>query len=254
MDRRALLRGAALVAGGAVVGGGTRAALAESAVVPSYRDGRAVWPSPTSPVVSAAVHWRVDTDRRLVALTFDDGPDPRWTPTVLATLARFQAKATFFLVGERLARHRDLATAELMAGHEVGSHTWSHADLSRVAPAVVTDELRRTHDLITEMVGKPPTLLRPPYGHIDAVGLLAAATLGYSVALWSHHVRGTDSAHDLAETLDTVVPGSMVLVHDGGPQPTPALMQALPGLIGGLLAKGYALVTVSELLGAATPS
>lgn len=251
MDRRSLLRGAALVTGGAVVGGGTRVAIAESAVVPSYRDGRAVWPPPASPVVGATVHWRVDTDRRLVALTFDDGPDPRWTPQVLATLERFRAKATFFLVGERLARHPELVRAELAAGHELGNHTWTHADLSRATPAVVTDELRRTHGLITEVAGRAPTVLRPPYGHVDTVGLLAAATLGYSIALWSHHVRGSDVAQDQAATLGTVVAGSVVLVHDGGPQPTSALMAALPDLVQGLLAKGYSFVTVSELLAAA---
>jgi peptidoglycan-N-acetylglucosamine deacetylase len=198
------------------------------------------------------VTFRVSTPHRAVALTFDDGPDPRWTPQVLDMLARYDATATFFVVGERARRHPALVRRVAAAGHAIGNHTFVHADLVGVSAQRAATELARTSDTVADLLGRRPTLLRPPYGHLDPVGLLAAAEAGLDVVFWSQHVRGSAAVPDADRCLRDVRPGSIVLAHDGGPEPNQALMRAMTRVIGALHADGYALVDVPTLMRSAT--
>jgi peptidoglycan/xylan/chitin deacetylase (PgdA/CDA1 family) len=191
--------------------------------------------------------WRVRTARREVALTFDDGPDPAWTPQVLELLARHRARATFFVVGERVERHPELVRRTVAEGHEVGNHSWSHARLDRCGRSRVAAELRRAGDVIERVTGERTTLFRPPWGLIDPVGLLAAAEGGYRVVLWSALIRGKAPTEDLRRTVATVTPGAIILGHDGGPTPRPRLITAFDALLHRLTADGYRFVTVSAL-------
>ncbi|MEP6464541.1 MAG: polysaccharide deacetylase family protein [Frankiaceae bacterium] len=213
---------------------------------------REIWPETGAGNARVEVTFRVRTARRALALTFDDGPDPRWTPQVIELLARHGATATFFVVGERAARHPALLRRVAAAGHAIGNHTYIHADLTGVSATRAAAEVTRTSDTVAEIIGVRPTLLRPPYGHLDPVALLAAAEAGLDVVLWSQHVRGSDPDADAALCRRDVRPGSIVLAHDGGPTPNAALFRTLSGLVGDLRADGYALVGVPTLLSTAT--
>jgi len=146
------------------------------------------------------VHWSVGPEE--VLLSFDDGPYPALTPTVLDILDRYGIPATFMVCGAFAAAHPDLVREIRWRGHAVGNHTWSHRDLSTLEPTVVRDELQRTHDVLTDLVGDI-TLFRPPRGQLSGVALQAAAELGYDVLLWS------------AEELEPLVPGTLAVWHDG---------------------------------------
>lgn len=209
---------------------------------------RSAWPATGAGDAQVDVIFRVRTPQRALALTFDDGPDPRWTPQILDILARRDITATFFVVGERARHHPALLRRIAVAGHAIGNHTDSHTDLAEASSQAVAAELARTNDAIADITGSRPTLMRPPYGHLDPVGLLAAAEAELTVVLWSQLIRGSAPDADAEACLREVRPGSIVLAHDGGPTPNPALIQALTRLIERLRSDGYALVDVPTLL------
>ncbi len=257
VDRRALLRGGALTIAGVAAGVGAgrvphwlgpdRQPIAggyAAAADRSVSGGRGV----------AQVSWRGPTDQRRVALTFDDGPGPNYTPRVLDALDAADAPATFFLVGQRLVANRRLLAGRLDR-HEIGNHTWTHADLAQLDYAAAHDQLRRTHDAIGRYLGRTPTLLRPPWGHLGGSALLAADALGYEVVLWSLAMRelayAKNPAGQVAYIARSVQPGSIVLAHDYGDAHRLVTLDHLRALIGALRDRGYRLVTVSQLLGAA---
>jgi peptidoglycan/xylan/chitin deacetylase (PgdA/CDA1 family) len=191
--------------------------------------------------------WFAHTDQPVVALTFDDGPAPNWTPMVLDTLDEHQAPATFFMVGAHLRKHRALVEGRLDM-HDVGNHTWNHADLAQLGPAAVRREIVATHHQITEVTGAEPYLLRPPWGHLAGSTLLTASDLGYHVVLWSMAMSSFDRDNPVDGILAEVTPGSILLAHDVGDRDRLPGLRKLGDLITGLRARGYRLVTVTELL------
>jgi peptidoglycan/xylan/chitin deacetylase (PgdA/CDA1 family) len=156
----------------------------------------------------------VRTGEPVAALTFDDGPDPETTPRLLDLLAAAGAKATFFLVGKRAAKHPALVARLAAEGHALGNHSWDHPALPRLPAAAVAEQLRRT----AAATGDPrPRLMRPPYGDQSLASHLAARRLGYRVVAWS--VVGADWADDdgatIAARLDAGLhPGAILLLHD----------------------------------------
>lgn len=194
----------------------------------------------------------VQLDERAVALTFDDGPDPRYTPVVLRLLARYGAHATFFLIGSRALAQRALLRAELAAGYEIGDHTLDHSTLTRLSPAAAGREIAAGASAIAAAGAPRPTLFRPPLGELDAAVVRDAAADRLRVVLWSVAVeRETDhdpTATAVSDLLRKIRPGTIVLAHDGGPPSRAATLAALPSLLRELRARGYRIVTVSELL------
>jgi peptidoglycan/xylan/chitin deacetylase (PgdA/CDA1 family) len=208
--------------------------------------------------------FRVQTDRPIVALTFDDGPDPRFTPTVLDLLRRHRARATFFLIGQNALAHRDLVARELEEGHEIGDHTFDHPELELLAADQVDEEIERGADAIRDAGAPRPTLFRPPKGLTDeVVGVLADAER-YRTIFWEltveHYVNHMPVDEGVERLLERVVPGTIILAHDGGlpnridphGQNRTRTLEALPALLEGLDRKGYRVVDVSELLRAGT--
>ena len=232
---------------GVVTGAAGLGGLAGHDLAPK-QPARSARPADRSGPIQAPVLWRFTGAGRHAVLTFDDGPDPRWTPRVLDALAAHDAKATFFMVGERAERHPELVARVVAAGHEVGNHTWAHVRIDRLDLRRVLAQLGRTHDTLTRLTGRPPTLFRPPWGDIDAVGLLAAAEFDYRVVLWSDLVRGASPQADLRKLFTTLRPGAMILGHDGGPTPNARLMAAVSTMITRLSRAGYALPTVTQAL------
>lgn len=156
----------------------------------------------------------VSTSEKLIALTFDDGPDPASTPAVLEMLALLGMKATFFLVGLRAARHPELVARILAEGHEIGNHSWNHPVLPLLSSHEVAAQLRRTRAVLPT---QGPRLMRPPYGAQSLRTRLLARRAGCEVVMWN--VSGADWRADDAETLagriaGAAAPGAIVLLHD----------------------------------------
>lgn len=122
---------------------------------------------------------------KAVALTFDDGPNPVWTPQVLALLRTYGAKATFFEIGLALSRYPMLAKQEYQDGMELGNHGFRHLTLSGLDPTAIAAEVRPTEQEITAITGQRPTLYRLPKGRGDATALRTLTEMGYTVVYWS---------------------------------------------------------------------
>ena len=156
-----------------------------------------------------------------IALTFDDGPHPEHTPRLLDVLAERQLTATFFVIGELVARHPDLVCRIAAEGHELGNHTWSHGEPSRTDSRQFLDEVRRTHDLLTALTGTAPRTMRPPKGELNWSKLSGLWQRSQSVALWNVDPRDyrMTSADDMAAWCSGYVPhdGDILLMHDNHP-------------------------------------
>lgn len=184
---------------------------------------------------------------RLVAFTFDDGPDPTWTPQVLAILARYRIRATFFPVGFQVKRHPDLVRRELAEGHHVGLHTMTHPNLRALGHDAQYREIVDDQNLIEGIAG-PGTVrcFRPPYGNRNATTDAIARQRGLATILWSRDGRDWASPG-----VDTIVQGNLdtrydggrgvIILHDGGTNRAQTVA-ALPRLIDALIARGYQFV------------
>jgi delta-lactam-biosynthetic de-N-acetylase len=189
---------------------------------------------------------------KCIALTFDDGPHPEYTPQILDILEEYGVKATFFVVGENASQHPDLVRRAIEAGHEIGNHTWSHKGMKSLSEKQISDEITKTHDFLKSTFDYSPVLFRPPGGGEYGNALKKTEEMGYKYVLWSWHTDPKDWKSPSAESitkavLGTVEGGDIVLLHDyvSGVSSTPA---ALRQIIPSLLEQGYSFVTVSELL------
>jgi peptidoglycan-N-acetylglucosamine deacetylase len=120
-----------------------------------------------------------------LALTFDDGPNPTWTPRLLDILAAHNAHATFFMVGKFAQAEPALVRRIANAGHLIGNHTWSHPNLAQISSQRIREELTRTRDMLEQLTGKPVQFFRPPYGARRPVVLCIARELNMTPATWN---------------------------------------------------------------------
>ena len=193
----------------------------------------------------------IKTEERIVALTFDDGPHPRYTPAILDLLLAYGAKATFFVIGKNLEYYAEAAKRAVREGHEIGNHTYSHPTLSALSYDEIEGELLKNAAAIEEKLGVRPSVFRPPEGSCTRAVEAAAAYCGTPLILWSVDTRdwsGRSSSRIVSEVMEKTVPGAIILFHDytvGDCHTLEALKEILPRLS----AAGYRFVTVSELLG-----
>ncbi|HRW18793.1 MAG TPA: polysaccharide deacetylase family protein [Dermatophilaceae bacterium] len=185
---------------------------------------------------------------RCVALTFDDGPEPGTTGRLLDYLAQARVPATFFVVGSKVPGHPDLVARMAADGHEIGNHTWTHAFLPKTSTPDALEQVARTQEAVTRVTGRAPTLLRPPFGAFTSRDL----QLGLPVVIWDvdpvdWKTRNTEQV--VGAVLAQTRSGSIVLMHDT----LPTTVAAVPAIVASLRARGYTLVTVSQLLGAPQP-
>lgn len=186
---------------------------------------------------------------KLLALTFDDGPDPRITPAILRELKRYHARATFFVLGSNARRFPQLVRAEAEAGNCVGSHSYSHP--ARVDAARAARELDATLEAIRTAAGSGPTVFRPPYGITRGELARLALRRGYAVVTWtisSADTRPISPEQIARNVIYTPNPGDIVLMHDGGGHRATAA--ALPMILKALGSRGWRFVTIPELLNA----
>lgn len=189
---------------------------------------------------------------KCVALTFDDGPAP-YTDRLLRILNDAEARATFFLIGNKVAADPAGAARIAEAGMEIGSHTWEHPNMTTIPSADVPAQFARANDAIRSATGVTPTLWRPPGGLTDAAVNTRAAEFGLAGILWDvipfDWINDADTAATRHMLMTQIKPGSVVLFHDTYSSTVDLVHQFLPVL----KANGYHLVTVSELLGPRAP-
>ncbi|MBO2520448.1 MAG: hypothetical protein CW345_01375 [Firmicutes bacterium] len=204
------------------------------------------------------IYRRGDPARPWVALTFDDGPSPQYTPRILEILEKHGVPATFFMVGAHVEAYPDIAAAVVEAGHEVGNHTYSHINVPTASTQRLYEEMLRTTAVILEVTGQYPRYVRPPRGLYDGRFRRMAALLGQEVVLWnrsSFDWQGSLSPQAIVRRIvNEARPGDILLFHDSGALigreggNREATVQALEGIILGVRAKGLEFVPLSQLL------
>jgi peptidoglycan/xylan/chitin deacetylase (PgdA/CDA1 family) len=194
---------------------------------------------------------RLDTDERVVALTFDDGPSPRWTEAVLEMLHREGVRGTFFLIGESVDEHPELARAIVQAGHEVGNHSYSHKRMVLHSPGFVRTEVERTDAALRRAGWQGQILFRSPFCKKLVVLPHYLARNGRVNVFWDVEADSGDAARDASRMVSRVLSqtkaGSVILMHvmyDA----RAASREALPSIVRGLRVRGFEFVTLSELM------
>lgn len=175
---------------------------------------------------------RGPVDGRAVYLTFDDGPNPRYTPRLLDLLARHEAKATFFLIGDQIALYGDLIRRIVAEGHRLGNHSWNHPLFARLRLDEQLEQVERTDRALSDFTGEDRAPFRPPRGDVTLRLLSRFARLGRALVHWSYDSMdyGSTSADSLIERMRQrpPVPGDIVLLHDDGDASFDILSALLP--------------------------
>ncbi|MFF3323942.1 polysaccharide deacetylase family protein [Streptomyces sp. NPDC002889] len=193
----------------------------------------------TTPPVRTRPFLEVSDIGRAMVLTFDDGPDPRYTPDIVRTLRKYDVRAMFFVCGEMVPANRDLLREMADDGHVIGNHTWSHPLIPALAPSRIRDELGRTSEVVEKVLGEAPLWYRAPYGAWNRHSFEIGAELGMEPLAWT--VDTLDWTEPGTEVIVRRVregagPGVVVLSHDAGgerSQSVAALRSYLPELLNG---------------------
>ncbi|MFC7583325.1 polysaccharide deacetylase family protein [Nonomuraea antimicrobica] len=186
------------------------------------------------------------TQVKCIALTFDDGPG-KYAGTLLDTLKKYDAKATFFLEGQYVKSRPAYVKRMAAEGHELGNHSYSHPDFTKIEAGAVKNEIQKTQDAVKKAAGVEPKLLRPPYGMADLATSDVAAEFGMPMILWTAGSQDWSSKNVEAiqkQTLAVAKPNGIILMHDWVKQ----TVDGMPALIKTLKNKGYHLVTVSDVI------
>ena len=228
---------------------------------------KAIWPQRFLwPQVSGEAVFCVQTADPVMALTFDDGPHPTYTPAILDALEEYAAQATFFAIGRHLQQHPQVAQRVVAQGHELANHTFSHPDLNRRLGPGIEQEIQRTEDLLTPMIDSLPSYFRPPYGHANLIVMQTLKAMGRPIFLWDIDLLDWSSLSvDQMMTMlaEQVHPGAIVLMHDSSPNSDGSprtsrqkTVELVRQILATYTAQGYRFVTLSDLLarGAAQPS
>ena len=191
--------------------------------------------------------YSVETPERKIAVTFNCAWDAADIPDILAALEKYDAKATFFLVGSWAEQNPDAVEMIAKAGHEIGTHSNTHPDMAAISKEKIIEELSRSCERIAAAGGGTPKLFRAPSGSYNNTLIETAAEEGFTTIQWdvdSRDWKKPDPAEMVTKVTENVQCGSIVLFHSGA-EPTPA---ALPQILDILSQQGYEFVTVSELI------
>ena len=209
-------------------------------------------------IVRKSTFYRVNTEEKVVALTFDDGPSAVWTPQILDELKKAGIKATFFMVGKHVKQYPEIAKRVAREGHEIENHGYDH----KVMIYYKTDELKKeindTEKVIRDVTGQTTKYFRPPKAWLTSAEKQKIKEMGYGIVLWSLNSKDWVTFHDKQITsyiLRQIKPGEIILFHDsGGVFNTEGgdrtqTVKTIPRLVRKLQEKGYRFVTISELSG-----
>ena len=196
-----------------------------------------------------------NSDRKIVALTFDDGPYPPYTGQLLDLLQELQVPATFFVLGQNVEKHPELVRRIADDGHQIGNHTYTHRDLLKLERSEIVEEIERTERAIAAITGQAPRIVRTPHGFRDPVVMEVLNEYKLKVVDWSVMSRdwtnpGVDAI--VERTVSKVKNGSVVLLHDGDGVANAAsraqTIEATRHIVQQLRSQGYAFVTIDEIM------
>lgn len=196
----------------------------------------------------------VATDQKILALTFDDGPDPINTPLLLDFLKKHQVKATFFVLGKYAEKYPSIIKRMAEEGHEIGNHSFSHPDFNRENRQAIQEQIKKTNQIILSLTGSKPRFFRPPGGYLsyEMVDLVKEEKM--IIGYWSYIQDPKDWQGKKAEQIagyiiNHVKPGQIIILHDGGPNGGETAL-AVDILVPALKKEGYSFVTLTELTAA----
>ena len=194
-------------------------------------------PAPAAPTPTVA--------NKTIALTFDDGPGP-YTEKLLDILDKYDAKATFFLIGSKVSAHANTLRRMQSRGHQLGNHSWSHPELPKLSVDQIAGEIDRTNEAIRQATGVKPSILRPPYGAVNGVVLEQLRLRNMSSILWSVDTRDwadRNSQIVCSRAVAGARPGAVILMHDIHQ----TSVNAVPCILSSLKQQGYSFVTIQRL-------
>lgn len=201
--------------------------------------------------------YHVDTDRKLVALTFDDGPSPEWTPQILDALKAAGIKATFFMIGYHVQKYPEMARRVVAEGHLIANHGYAHSVIMYYNEAEIEQEIKYTEHVIRETTGVTTKYFRPPKAWLKKAIKNKIKSMGYDVILWS--LNSKDWVHFNHKTMVNHIKkhiqgGDILLFHDSGDifkregGSRVQTVKAIPMLVEELSSQGYEFVTIEELV------
>ncbi|MFJ2030337.1 polysaccharide deacetylase family protein [Streptosporangium sp. NPDC087985] len=218
----------------------TTAAAAAAAAAKTTTSDKAKSAAKVAPVNCAKV--------KCIALTFDDGPG-RYADKLLDTFKKYNSKATFFLEGQYVKSRPAFAKRMAVEGHDLGNHSYTHPHLRELDEGKIREELTRTQDIVKQVTGKSPTMIRPPYGELDERVKAIAEEMGMPIVLWNGGSRDWATKNEKAiydEVLKNAKRDGVILMHDWVEQ----TVKVMPKLLTALQKQGYHVVAVSSLRGA----
>lgn len=196
---------------------------------------------------------------KMVALTFDDGPSPEWTPKILDELKKAGIKATFFMIGEHVEKYPEIVKRVAEEGHEIGNHTYDHHVLIYYTMDELEKEIRDAEKVIKNVTGQTTVYFRPPKAWLTPEEKKKIKAMGYKTVLWSLNSKDWvtfDDKYILWHLTRRIQPGDIILFHDSGGVflteggDRSETVKTIPQLVGRMKDKGYTFVTISELLNA----
>jgi len=208
-------------------------------------------------IVRKGTVYHINAENKLVALTFDDGPSPLWTPKILDELGKAHIKATFFMLGEHVAKYPGIARLVAGQGHEIGNHTYDHHILLYYGLDNLLKEINETERVIKEATGVKTKYFRPPKAWLTAKEKKKIEGMGYKVILWSLNSKDWvtfDDKYMVKYIVNNIRPGDIILFHDSGGVFTTEggereeTVKTIPMLVERLREKGFKFVTITELL------
>lgn len=208
-------------------------------------------------IVRKETFYRAKTPEKVVALTFDDGPSPLWTPRILIALKQAGVKGTFFMLGEHVEKYPEVARQVAAEGHDIGIHSYRHNSYIYYTKYELENDLKNTEAIIKKVTGLDTKLFRPPKAWLSKREKKKIKEFGYKIILWSLNSKdwvNFDDKYIVNYLVKNVRPGDIILFHDsggvfgteGGSRKETVL--AIPRLVEKLKEKGYRCISVTELL------
>ncbi|MEN6349623.1 MAG: polysaccharide deacetylase family protein [Syntrophomonas sp.] len=206
----------------------------------------------STPYLEDKLIYKVMTKEKVIAITFDDGPHPVYTPELLDILDKYGVKATFFMIGSQMERYPNIVKEVSRRGHIIGNHTYHHrGNLNTQSRSIVIGEMKHWDQTAERITGQETELFRPPRGLTGGNILIAAEEKGYTTVIWTicgdNHLTPTPEL--MAKRVeDRIGPGGIILLHDGATKSRWMDVKAADLIIKSLQQRGYRFVTIPELL------
>jgi polysaccharide deacetylase family sporulation protein PdaB len=196
-------------------------------------------------------------EKKVIALTFDDGPHPKYTSEILDILDEYDVKATFFVLGKFAEAYPDIIRRQWEEGHEIGNHTYSHINIKKASKDNLQKEYKKTQEIVYSVTNSKPKLFRPPYGSFDEKTIDIVEKNNSVIVLWSYKQDSKDWSNPevnkiVNTTLSNIENGDIILFHDYIYYNESHTVEALKKIIPELKNRGYEFVTISELINLST--